>query len=84
MTVSYRSSSGARLTVFQFIEGFYNASRRYSAAGYLLPIEYERTSRKHRPAERPSTETANFNIQLKWSSIYHVRVKMAEIGKENA
>jgi transposase InsO family protein len=28
--------------VFQFIEGFYNPSRRHSALGYLSPIEYER------------------------------------------
>jgi hypothetical protein len=26
----------------QFIEGFYNPSRRHSALGYLWPIEYER------------------------------------------
>ena len=31
----------ARLAVFQFIEGFYNPSRRHSALAYLSPIEYE-------------------------------------------
>ena len=33
---------GALMAVFQFIEGFYNPSRRHSALGYLSAIEYER------------------------------------------
>jgi putative transposase len=31
------------MAVFQFIEGFYNPSRRHSALGYLSPIEYEKS-----------------------------------------
>ena len=38
----FRSHTEARMAVFQFIEGFYNPSRRHSALGYLSPIEYER------------------------------------------
>jgi putative transposase len=38
----FRSHSEAQMAVFQFIEGFYNPSRRHSALGYLSPIEYER------------------------------------------
>jgi len=38
----FRSHTQARLAVFQFIEGFYNPSRRHSALGYLSPLEYER------------------------------------------
>jgi putative transposase len=38
----FRSMSEARISVFHFIEGFYNPSRRHSALGYLSPIEYER------------------------------------------
>ena len=38
----FRSHGEARIAVFQFIEGFYNPSRRHSALGYLSPIEYER------------------------------------------
>jgi putative transposase len=38
----FRTQVEARLAVFEFIEGFYNPSRRHSALGYLSPIEYER------------------------------------------
>jgi putative transposase len=41
----FRSHSEARMAVFsfiEFIEGFYNPSRRHSALGYLAPIQYER------------------------------------------
>ncbi len=46
----FRSHSEARTAVFQFIEGFYNPSRRHSALGYLSPIEYEWTSYLTKPA----------------------------------
>jgi putative transposase len=39
------------MAVFQFIEGFYNPSRRHSAPGYLSPIEYER---KHDDLIKPA------------------------------
>ncbi len=38
----FQSHSEARMAVFEFIEGFYNPSRRHSALGYLSPLEYER------------------------------------------
>ena len=41
----------AWIAVFQFIEGFYNPSRRHSALGYLSPIEYER---KHDGLSKPA------------------------------
>src|SRR5271169_807684 len=47
----FRSHSEARMAVFQFIEGFYNPSRRHSALGYLSPIEYER---KHDRLSKPA------------------------------
>ena len=47
----FRSHSEARMAVFQFIEGFYNPSRRHSALGYLSPIEYER---KHDGLSKPA------------------------------
>jgi len=47
----FRSHGEARIAVFQFIEGFYNPSRRHSALGYLSPIEYER---KHHVLNKPA------------------------------
>ncbi len=32
----------ARMSVFDFIEAFYNPGRRHSALDYLNPAEYER------------------------------------------
>jgi hypothetical protein len=40
-----RAQAEARMAVFQFIEGFYNPSRRHSALGDLSPIEYERSAK---------------------------------------
>ncbi|MFN6953774.1 MAG: IS3 family transposase, partial [Acetobacteraceae bacterium] len=37
----FRSQAEARIAVFQFIEGFYNPTRRHSSLGYLSPIEFE-------------------------------------------
>lgn len=38
----FRTQVEARLAVFEFIEGFYNPSRRHSALGYLSPVDYEK------------------------------------------
>jgi putative transposase len=38
----FRTQVEARMAVFDFIEGFYNPSRRHSALGYLSPVQYER------------------------------------------
>jgi hypothetical protein len=34
------------MAVFEFIEGFYNPTRRHSSIGYLSPIEYEERAAK--------------------------------------
>ncbi len=39
---SFRTQAEARLAVFDFIEGWYNPSRRHSGLGYLSPLEFER------------------------------------------
>lgn len=41
----FRSHAEARIAVFQFIEGWYNPSRRHSAIGYLSPAEFEEQRR---------------------------------------
>ncbi|MEK7283146.1 MAG: IS3 family transposase, partial [Acidobacteriota bacterium] len=38
----FRTQAEARMAVFDFIEGFYNPSRRHSALGYDSPSEFER------------------------------------------
>ncbi len=37
----YRTRQSARLSVFQYIEGFYNRQRRHSFAGYKAPLAFE-------------------------------------------
>lgn len=43
----FKTLGVSRIAVFEFIEGWYNPRRRYSAPGNLSPISYER---KHAPA----------------------------------
>lgn len=38
---AYRSRDAARADVFDYIERFYNPSRRHSANGYMSPIDFE-------------------------------------------
>jgi putative transposase len=38
----FRTQGEARMAVFEFIEGWYNPSRRHSALGYESPLGYER------------------------------------------
>jgi putative transposase len=42
----FKSQAEARMAVFEFIEGFYNPTRRHSSIGYLSPIEYEERAAK--------------------------------------
>lgn len=39
---TYRTRNEARADVFDYIERFYNATRRHSTIGYLSPLEFER------------------------------------------
>ena len=41
---NYRTQAEARMSVFQYIEGWYNSHRRHSALGYLSPMNFEQTS----------------------------------------
>jgi putative transposase len=38
----YRTRDAARADVFDYIERFYNTTRRHSTIGYLSPVEFER------------------------------------------
>jgi putative transposase len=38
---TFQNPREARLSVFEFIEGWYNPHRRHSALGYLSPLQYE-------------------------------------------
>ena len=39
---TYRTRDHARAEVFDYIERFYNPTRRHSTLGYLSPIDFER------------------------------------------
>jgi len=41
---NYRSRAEARVSVFEYIEAFYNRVRRHSALGYQSPVEYEQAA----------------------------------------
>ena len=38
----FQTQVEARMTVFEWIEAWYNPRRRHSAIGYLSPVEFER------------------------------------------
>jgi putative transposase len=44
----FRTHAEGRMSLFQYIEGWYNTRRRHSALDYLSPINYER--KHHREA----------------------------------
>jgi transposase InsO family protein len=41
---NYQTRVAARVSVFEYIEVFYNRVRRHSALGYLSPVEYEQAA----------------------------------------
>ena len=41
----YRSRNDAKADVFDYVERFYNPTRRHSTLGYLSPIQYEQQTR---------------------------------------
>lgn len=56
--VTLRTPADARAAVFDFIEGWYNPTRRHSSLDYLSPIEFERQAIRL-PTDAPSgTEAA--------------------------
>ena len=57
--IRYPNQAVARLSIFNYIEGFYNSRRRHSSIGYLSPIEYER---RHLAAS--CHETQNLSAEM--------------------
>jgi putative transposase len=51
----YRSRDQARLSIFQYIETFYNPRRRHSSLGGISPDEYETRCQKSLQEERNDT-----------------------------
>lgn len=47
---SFRTQAEAKLTVFEYLEGFYNPRRRHSSLGYRSPIAFERALIGQQPA----------------------------------
>ena len=54
----FATKAEAQIAVFQFIEGFYNPSRRHSSIGYMSPAEFEAAYQLDRaPAGTSKPET---------------------------
>ena len=43
---SFRTRTGAKMALFDFIEGWYNRHRRHCALGYLSPDDFEHAARR--------------------------------------
>lgn len=56
--VTLRTPGDARPVVFEFIEGWYNPTRRHSSLDYVSPIDFERQSTPTPPAASSGTEAA--------------------------
>jgi len=42
---TYRTREQARADVFDYIERFYNPTRRHSTLGYVSPVQFEEASK---------------------------------------
>lgn len=51
--VTLRTPTDARTAVFDFIEGWYNPTRRHSSLDYVSPVEFEQQARRP-PTDGPS------------------------------
>jgi len=68
----YRRRAQARSDVFDYIERFYNPTRRHSTLGYVSPVEFEEARKlKAVSSESAAGHTA---VQLNWSAIIAARM----------
>jgi len=56
--VTLRTPAEARTAVFDFIEGWYNPTRRHSSLDYISPVEFERQAARPPTAAPSGTEVA--------------------------
>jgi putative transposase len=56
--VVLRTPAEGRTAVFDFIEGWYNPTRRHSSLDYVSPIAFERQAGRPRSDDRTATESA--------------------------
>ena len=49
----FKAKAGARVACFEFIQSWYNPSRRHSALGHKPPINYERAAAKELESQSP-------------------------------
>jgi len=54
---SFRTQTEGRMAVFEFIEGWYNPSRRHSGIDYFSPLNYERRYKASLETESPNLST---------------------------
>jgi Integrase core domain len=60
-----KTKAEARVACFEFIEGWYNLSRRHSASGYKSPINYERTAAQGLESLSPNRPRNRGNSTMK-------------------
>jgi putative transposase len=56
--VTLHTPAEARAAVFEFLEGWYNPTRRHSSLDYLSPVEFERRATGGSCGDPPGTEVA--------------------------
>jgi hypothetical protein len=70
---SFRTQVEARMAVFEFIEGWYNPHRRYSAIGYLSPLTTRRPVVKNTWYHSPSPSTGAGKLRFAATQISTVK-----------
>jgi putative transposase len=82
----FRTRSEARLAVFDYIETFYNRTRRHSALGHCSPAEFERLADRHGrdgqtpPAQQKRTGTDTASCRGRSSSVCPSHPTMSSPG----